>query len=170
MSLNDSPETAVRSEARLAQGDGAKRVTRAEELRLALADEIINGSLAPGATLDETAGLRRLITWLQGASNRADGDVGQIDGRLFGTKVRLPNGPFVLALAAGVPIYPLFIARSGYRSYEIIVREPIAVVRSGRAREDDIAEAVAKWCAVLEELLAERWDQWFAFTPLFFVR
>ena len=73
----------------------------------------------------------------------------------------------MLALAAGVPIYPLFIARSGYRSYEIIVREPIAVVRTGRAREDDIAEAVAKWCAVLEELLTERWDQWFAFTPLF---
>ena len=54
MSLNDSPETAVRSEAQPTRGDGAKRVTRAEELRLALADEIINGSLAPGATLDET--------------------------------------------------------------------------------------------------------------------
>ena len=93
--------------------------------------------------------------------------MGQIDGELFGTRVRLPNGPFVLALAARVLIYPLFIARSGCRSYEIIVREPIAVVRSGRAREDDIAEAVAKWCAVLEELLTERWDQWFAFTPLF---
>jgi KDO2-lipid IV(A) lauroyltransferase len=104
------------------------------------------------------------IVSIQG--DRAEGDVGQIDGRLFGTKVRLPNGPFVLALAAGVPIYPLFIARSGYRSYEIIVREPIAVVRSGQARENDLAEAVAKWCTVLEELLANRWDQWFAFTPL----
>src|SRR5437868_3331316 len=54
MSLNESPETVARGEVRPAQGDGAKRVTRAEELRLALADEIINGSLAPGATLDET--------------------------------------------------------------------------------------------------------------------
>ena len=105
------------------------------------------------------------IVSIQG--DRTEGDMGQIDGELFGTRVRLPNGPFVLALAARVLIYPLFIARSGCRSYEIIVREPIAVVRSGRAREDDIAEAVAKWCAVLEELLAERWDQWFAFTPLF---
>ena len=105
------------------------------------------------------------IVSIQG--DRTEGNVGQIDGELFGTRVRLPNGPFVLALAARVPIYPLFIARSGCRSYEIIVREPIAVVRSGRAREDDIAEAVAKWCAVLEELLTERWDQWFAFTPLF---
>src|SRR5207248_2399286 len=59
------------------------------------------------------------IVSIQG--DRADGDVGQIDGRLFGTKVRLPNGPFVLALAAGVPIYPFFIARSAYRRYEIIV-------------------------------------------------
>ncbi len=104
------------------------------------------------------------IVSIQG--DRAEGDVGQIDGRLFGKKVRLPNGPFVLALAAQVPIYPLFIARSGYRSYEVIVREPIVVVRSGQSREDDIAEAVANWCAILEQLLAERWDQWFAFTPL----
>jgi lauroyl/myristoyl acyltransferase len=104
------------------------------------------------------------IVSIQG--DRVEGNVAQIDGELFGTKVRLPNGPFVLALAARVPIYPLFIARSGCRSYEIIVREPIAVVRSSRAREDDIAAAVTKWCAVLEELLADRWDQWFAFTPL----
>ena len=104
------------------------------------------------------------IVSIQG--DRAEGEVTQIDGKLLGTKVRLPNGPFVLALAAQVPIYPLFIARSGYRSYEIIVREPITVIRSGQAREDGIAEAIAKWCAVLEQLLAERWDQWFAFTPL----
>ena len=30
-----------------------------------------------------------------------------------------------------------------------------------------IEEGVAKWCAVLEEIIASRWDQWFAFTPIF---
>jgi DNA-binding GntR family transcriptional regulator len=54
MSLNESPERSTRSEARSAQSDGAKRITRAEELRLALADDIISGALAPGVTLDET--------------------------------------------------------------------------------------------------------------------
>jgi lauroyl/myristoyl acyltransferase len=86
---------------------------------------------------------------------------------LFDRPVQLPDGPFVLAQVAQAPIYPLFIARSGYRSYQIIVREPINVLRSGRERADDIAPAVARWCRVLEQMIAERWDQWFAFAPGF---
>src|SRR5512142_3423458 len=35
------------------------KVTRAEELRLQLADEIVRGALAPGAPLDETELARR---------------------------------------------------------------------------------------------------------------
>ena len=54
MSLDESPEQVTCIEARAVSGDEPKRATRAEELRLALADEIINGSLAPGAALDET--------------------------------------------------------------------------------------------------------------------
>lgn len=105
------------------------------------------------------------IVSIQG--DRVDGDLAEIPARLFGKQVRLPNGPFVLAQVARVPIYPIFIARSGYRSYQIIVREPITVLRSRREREDDIAQAVEKWCRVLEQLIAERWDQWFAFAPGF---
>jgi lauroyl/myristoyl acyltransferase len=95
------------------------------------------------------------------------GEVAEVRAHLFGQDVRLPNGPFVLAQVSRAPIYPLFIARSGYRSYQIIVREPIAVLRTGRDRDEDIAPAVGKWCRGLEQLLAERWDQWFAFAPGF---
>jgi lauroyl/myristoyl acyltransferase len=105
------------------------------------------------------------IVSIQG--DRVEGDVAQIGARLFGKEVRLPNGPFVLALVAQMPIYPLFIARSGYRSYQIIVREPILVLRTSGTREDHIGEGVLKWTAVLEEVIASRWDQWFAFTPIF---
>jgi lauroyl/myristoyl acyltransferase len=105
------------------------------------------------------------IVSIQG--DRVEGGVAEVSARLFGKEVRLPNGPFVLALVTGAPIYPLFIARSGYRSYQVIVREPITVLRTGRAREDDIADAVAKWCEVLEEIIALCWDQWFAFNPIF---
>ncbi|MBR0697295.1 GntR family transcriptional regulator [Bradyrhizobium lablabi] len=45
-----------RVDRRAAPGD---RITRAEELRLQLADEIVRGTLAPGATLDETDIARR---------------------------------------------------------------------------------------------------------------
>ncbi len=105
------------------------------------------------------------IVSLQG--DRMDGDLVGIRAHLFGRQVYLPTGPFVLAQIADVPIYPLFLARSGYRSYQIVVREPITILRSRRDREDDIAQAVEKWCRVLEKLIAERWDQWFAFAPGF---
>jgi lauroyl/myristoyl acyltransferase len=105
------------------------------------------------------------IVSIQG--DRVDPALATIDAHLFGRQVRLPNGPFVLAQVSQAPLYPLFIARSGYRSYQIIVREPIAVPRSGRDREDDIIPAVEKWSRVLEQILTERWDQWFAFAPGF---
>jgi len=105
------------------------------------------------------------IVSIQG--DRVDPALATIDAHLFGRRVRLPNGPFVLAQVARAPLYPLFIARSGYRSYQIIVREPIAVLRTGRDREEDIIPAVEEWCQVLEQMLAERWNQWFAFAPGF---
>ena len=104
------------------------------------------------------------IVSIQG--DRADDRVAQVSARLFGREVLLPNGPFVLGLVAQVPIYPLFIARAGCRSYQIIVHEPIRLENSGR-REQDIARGVDEWCAVLQEVIASRWQQWFAFTPLF---
>ena len=76
------------------------------------------------------------IVSIQG--DRAEGEVAQITARLFGTEVRLPNGPFVLSFVAGVPIYPLFIARSGCRSYQVIVREPIQLCRESGTREEEI--------------------------------
>jgi lauroyl/myristoyl acyltransferase len=104
------------------------------------------------------------IVSIQG--DRADERVAQVKARLFGHDVLLPNGPFVLGLIAQVPIYPLFIARAGCRSYQIIVREPIRLESSGQ-REQDLARGVNEWCDVLQEIVAARWDQWFAFTPVF---
>ncbi|MEY2558878.1 MAG: phosphatidylinositol dimannoside acyltransferase [Verrucomicrobiota bacterium] len=105
------------------------------------------------------------IVSIQG--DRIEAGLAEISAQLFGKEIRLPNGPFVLAQVSRAPIYPLFIARSGYRSYQIIVSEPITVLRTGRDRADDLAQAVEKWSGVLEQVIAERWDQWFAFAPGF---
>jgi DNA-binding GntR family transcriptional regulator len=51
------PETTVRRIDR--PSPQADKITRAEELRLQLADEIVRGALAPGAALDETEIARR---------------------------------------------------------------------------------------------------------------
>lgn len=88
-------------------------------------------------------------------------------GKLFGRAVQIPAGPFSLAQVAHVPIFPLFIVRDGYQRYRILVHEPIEVGRTDRARDEDIAVATQKWCAVLEETIAQQWDQWFSLVPIF---
>ena len=67
MSLDDLPDAVVRPSARDVHAAPrpagrivrADKLTRAEELRQQLADEIVRGTLAPGAALDETDIARR---------------------------------------------------------------------------------------------------------------
>src|SRR3984957_11597289 len=68
MSLDDLPTSALPGPARETEAvvrrvDRASpspdKITRAEELRLQLADEIVRGALAPGSALDETDIARR---------------------------------------------------------------------------------------------------------------
>ncbi|HEY0369989.1 MAG TPA: hypothetical protein VGC85_10350, partial [Chthoniobacterales bacterium] len=80
--------------------------------------------------------------------------------------VNVPSGPFTLALVAEKLIFPLFIVRAGHYRYRIIVREPIGVSRA-EPRDEAIATAAAKWCNVLETIVAKHRNQWFAFVPIF---
>ena len=98
--------------------------------------------------------------------DRVVGDVGRAPVKFFGREVFLPSGPFVLALAAETPVYPLFIIRTGYRKYKIVARPPIVCSRSGRSRDEAVNEAMQTWAKVLEEIAACYWPQWFAFSPL----
>jgi DNA-binding GntR family transcriptional regulator len=61
MSLDDLPTTSTEPVLRRIDRPAPQqaKVTRAEELRLQLADEIVRGALAPGAPLDETDIARR---------------------------------------------------------------------------------------------------------------
>ena len=88
-------------------------------------------------------------------------------GEMFGHDVAVPSGPFSLALVSHAPIYPLFIARAGFRRYRVIVRKPIVVTRSARPRDEEIQDAVNTWCNVLETVVAKEWSQWFAFESPF---
>src|ERR1700736_428978 len=137
-------------------------------LKQAGAGAVKVGYSTEGAALsfDLLNALRRgEIISIQG--DRVVGDVASANVRLFEHNVALPNGPFVLALVAPAPIYPVFVVRSGYREYQIIVREPIVCAREEGTRDDHIARAMVKWSRVLEPLLSEHWDQWYAFIPMF---
>lgn len=99
--------------------------------------------------------------------DRVVGEVGRAPAKFFGREVSLPNGPFVLALVAQIPIYPLFIVRIGYRKYKIIARDPIICAKDRQSRDEQIAGAMQKWSQTLETIVRQYWPQWFAFTPMF---
>ena len=105
------------------------------------------------------------IVSIQG--DRVTPGLADVESEMFGERVHVPSGPFTLSLVAEVPIFPLFIVRGGHYRYRIIVREPIVVSRSSGSRDQAIASAAAAWCQVLERIVAEHWDQWFAFAPIF---
>lgn len=104
------------------------------------------------------------IVSIQG--DRVIGGVAEVTNEMFGHRVHLPSGPFTLALVAQKPIFPLFIVRAGHYRYRIIARERIDVPRGGQRRED-IDAAATKWAHVLEAVVRQHWDQWFAFAPIF---
>lgn len=86
-------------------------------------------------------------------------------GTLFGRRTEFPAGPFALAMAARVPIYPLFILRIARRRYRLLTCPPIEVRRTGRHRDEDLKNAIDAWSAQLESVIRTGWFQWFAFEP-----
>jgi len=104
------------------------------------------------------------IVSMQG--DRAFGTLASAPVELFGRAVSLPNGPFVLGLVTEAPIYPLFVVRTGYRRYKIIVREPVACRRGQESREETVTAAMQRWAGVLQTLIEEHWDQWYAFSRI----
>jgi phosphatidylinositol dimannoside acyltransferase len=121
--------------------------TKASELALELLHAIQNGDLVA----------------IQG--DRVTPGIATIQATLFGKPARLPAGPFALAMAARVPVFPVFIVRAGRRRYRLITCAPIHVERRSRLRDDDLRAAAEQWAKLLEEVIERRWYQWFAFEP-----
>ena len=105
------------------------------------------------------------IVSIQG--DRAIAGVASAEGKMFDHRVLVPGGPFTLALVSEAPVYPLFIARAGFRRYRVIVHEPLFVRRAEGSRDEAIVVAVQRWCGVLEGVIARHWSQWFAFASPF---
>ena len=103
------------------------------------------------------------IVAIQG--DRVTPGIAAIPATLFGKQARVPAGPFALAMAARVPIYPVFVIRQGRRQYRLVNCAPIEVVRRSRNRDDDFAQAVGVWTRELESVIAANWFQWFTFEP-----
>jgi phosphatidylinositol dimannoside acyltransferase len=102
------------------------------------------------------------IVAIQG--DRVTGAISSLPATFFGRPVTVPAGPFALAMAARVPIYPVFVVRMGRRRYRLMTSRPIEITRS-RNRDEDFARAVAQWMTELENVVRGCWYQWFTFEP-----
>jgi predicted LPLAT superfamily acyltransferase len=96
--------------------------------------------------------------------DRVTPGISTVAGTFFGKRILFPAGPFALAMAARVPIYPLFIVRRRRRLYRLVVRKPFDVARN-RDRQESFNRAVAEWSRELESVVRESWFQWFSFQP-----
>ncbi len=89
--------------------------------------------------------------------DRATGHRSDVPVNFFGRPASLPIGPFMLARAARVPVFPCFCLMRPDRRYEIHIGEAITVERDGEAA------ALQRMAHVLEQYIALAPDQWFNF-------
>ena len=81
--------------------------------------------------------------------------------RLFDADGALPEGPFLLARLARVPLLPIFCARTGFRRYRIVIHPPI---RLGRDDPPEATHGAAQSIADrITDFLRAHPTQWFNF-------
>jgi phosphatidylinositol dimannoside acyltransferase len=80
---------------------------------------------------------------------------------LFGRSGAIPEGPLRLAQLTGVPIVPVFSARTGHRRYAIHVCPPVPVAR--HADERALDAAAQRLADDLGQFISTHPTQWFPF-------
>lgn len=98
--------------------------------------------------------------------DRSPAGVASMTLPLFGIPTRIPSGPFVLAMTARAPIYPLFVIRTGIRRYRVIIHNAIECSRTGRDRRKDLEGPMRQWLEILEPTIRRHWDQWHYFETI----
>jgi lauroyl/myristoyl acyltransferase len=78
-----------------------------------------------------------------------------------GLTMRLPKGPLFLARATRAPVYPLFIVRTGWRRYRVMVFPELTLPPRQRGGDDSAAAAV--WARAIYDVTRQHWQQWYVF-------
>jgi lauroyl/myristoyl acyltransferase len=80
---------------------------------------------------------------------------------MFGVEGRVPEGPLRLAMLTGAPLLPSFVARTGYRKYEVMVHAPVRLAR--RASDADVDAAAQTLADAMESFVRAHPTNWFHF-------
>jgi len=144
-----------------------KAALAAEGLELVVAEE--GATDGTGAALGTLEGLRfmRAGGLVSMAGDRLWG-LGQrvVEVRFLGRRVRLPAGPHLFALAAGVPVVTFFGLRLGRGRYHLVAFPPRRIVANGRAdRWAAVERSAQEYADRLAEVARRYPSHWFHFEP-----
>jgi KDO2-lipid IV(A) lauroyltransferase len=78
----------------------------------------------------------------------------------FGAQATFPQGAVRIAQLSGSPVVPIFIPLKGYKSYEIIIEEPLVMEPDKRVEFN-----LSKLVAVFERQIGKYRTQWYMFMP-----
>ncbi len=82
--------------------------------------------------------------------------------RVFGRQVRLPRGPAVLAVRAGVPVLPAVLLREAPFKFRLVCEPLLYPARPGRGAVAALVEACAQ---AVERLIRRAPEQWLLMRP-----
>jgi predicted LPLAT superfamily acyltransferase len=141
-----------------------KQAVRQSDIRILSVDE------AGGSPLDIVEGIRFLrgggLVSLTGdrvwqAAQRT------VPVRFMGRTVHLPAAPYVLAMAAGAPLFVFFALRTQNRHYRFSASPPIRVQAADRSRRESVmVQAAQQYADLLESVVRRHPFQWHHFEPL----
>jgi lauroyl/myristoyl acyltransferase len=78
----------------------------------------------------------------------------------FCSPATFPQGPVRIAQLSGSPVVPIFIPLKGYKTYEIIIEEPLVM-----EPDKQVEYNLSKLLAVFERQIGKYRTQWYMFMP-----
>lgn len=129
--------------------------------------EIIASHSGQGSPMDILEGVRFLRKgWILSIAGDRFGDAGgsYVEAEFLGHIVRLPETPYALALATGVPVFVFFAFRTGRKKYHFIAHRPIYLrAESRQASRECIRYAAQQYADLLEEAVYKYPFEWHHF-------
>jgi predicted LPLAT superfamily acyltransferase len=133
--------------------------------------EIIANHWGQGSPMDILEGVKYLRKgWILSIAGDRFGDAGRsfVEASFLGHAVRLPEIPYALSLATGVPIFIFFAFRTGRRKYQFIIHQPIYLCADSRkSRKECARKAAQQYARLLEHAVYNSPFEWYHFEQFF---
>ena len=94
-------------------------------------------------------------------SDRIFGSSRSVECELLGGKVKLPLGPFAMAMQRQVPTIAIFVMKDSAYHYKVYIRRVEANVAADASRQEKVASLAQQFTREMETVLKAYPEQWF---------